>query len=248
MKQKINDLTINYLHEGSGETLIFLHGWGQTFDSFLPSINIFKNHYEVYALDLPGFGESQTPHESYDIYQYVDMLEEFIKTNNIVNPTIIGHSFGGRMGIIYAARNTNINKLVLTGAAGIKPRRTYTYRFKVLHYKFMKLLCKTPFYKQHYEDLTANSGSEDYRNANEIMKQTLIKVVNEDLTHFLEQITANTYLFWGSLDDATPIEDGITMEQKIKNSEIYISQNNGHFAFLEDNVTFNTKLAEFLEK
>lgn len=249
MKQKIKNLTINYLHTGTGEeTLIFLHGWGQTYDSFLPTIEVLKNHYEIYALDLPGFGESQVPSEAMDIYEYTEVLKEFITTNNIKKPTIIGHSFGGRMGIIYAALNDNIDKLVLTGAAGIKPRRTRTYHLKVLHYKFMKLLCRTPFYSQFYEDLTANSGSEDYRNANEIMKQTLIKVVNEDLSNLLELIDVNTYLFWGSNDDATPIEDGFKMHNQIPNSELYISKNNGHFAFLEDNSTFNLKLAEFLEK
>lgn len=249
MKQKINNLTINYLHVGEGtETLIFLHGWGQTYDSFLPTINALKGHYNIYALDLPGFGESPTPSESMDIYQYTDVLKEFIATNEINNPTIIGHSFGGRMGIIYAALNSNINKLVLTGAAGIKPRRTKAYHFKVLHYKFMKLLCKTPFYFQYFDDLTANSGSDDYRNANEIMKETLIKVVNDDLTNLLELIDTPTFLFWGSHDEATSIEDGFKMHEKIKGSELYISKNNGHYAFLEDNSTFNTKLAEFLEK
>lgn len=249
MKQKIKDLTINYLHTGSGkETLIFLHGWGQTYDSFLPTIETLKNDYEIYALDLPGFGESQVPNEPIDIYEYVEILKEFIAKNEITNPTIIGHSFGGRMGIIYAALNSNIDKLILTGAAGIKPRRTRTYRFKVYHYKFMKLLCKTPFYFQYFEDLTANSGSDDYRNANEIMKQVLIKVVNEDLTNLLEIIDTPTLLFWGSHDEATPIEDGFKMSEKIKNSELYISKDKGHFAFLEDNITFNSKVKEFLEK
>ena len=242
----LKNLEINYECTGDGPDVILLHGWGQNIESFRPTIDFLKDNFRVWAIDLPGFGESQEPSYGFNIYEYENILSEFIKQNNIKNPTLVGHSFGGRIAIIYASRDNNINKLILTGAAGIKPRRSIFYQYKVLHYKFMKLLCKTPFYFQFKDDLISTSGSADYKSASPVMKSTLIKVVNEDLTYLLKQIQTKTLLYWGENDDATPIKDGEIMNRLIMNSDLVIIENAGHYAYLENNADFNEKIKAFL--
>ncbi len=174
-------MDINYYCEGEGKNIIFLHGWGQSTESFGPILEILKADYKVWAIDLPGFGQSDEPAAGMDIYEYEEVVADFIEQLNIENPTLVGHSFGGRISIIYASKNENIDKVVLTGGAGIVPDRDATYKFKVAHYKFMKLLVKTPLYSQYRDDLLNTSGSEDYKNASLVMKDTLIKFLNEDL-------------------------------------------------------------------
>jgi pimeloyl-ACP methyl ester carboxylesterase len=245
-KIELKNLQINYECIGNGPDVILLHGWGQNIESFRPTIDFLHHNFRVWTIDLPGFGRSQEPFHGLNIYEYENILSEFIKQNNIKNPTLVGHSFGGRIAIIYASRNNNINKLVLTGAAGIKPKRSVVYRYKVWHYKFMKFLCKTPFYYQFKNDLLSTSGSSDYKNASLVMKETLIKVVNEDLTYLLQQIETDTLLYWGENDDATPLKDGQLMNRLIANSELITIENAGHYAYLENNVDFNKKLFTFL--
>jgi len=245
-KIELKNLQINYECIGVGPDVILLHGWGQSIQAFRPTIDFLQGNFRVWTIDLPGFGESQEPISGLSIYDYEKILYEFIEQNKIINPTLIGHSFGGRIAIIYASRNENINKLVLTGAAGIKPRRSVVYRYKVMHYKFMKFLCKTPFYSQFKNDLLSTSGSTDYKNASSVMKETLIKVVNEDLTYLLDKIEVETLLYWGENDDATPIKDGEVMHKLIMKSELVTKENSGHYAYLENNSDFNEKLLGFL--
>ncbi len=244
----INGINISYACEGTGEPIILLHGWGQSAEAFEPIFNILKADYCVWAIDLPGFGLSEEPEFGMDIYDYEKVVDTFIKENNIINPTLIGHSFGGRISIIYAAKNRNIKNIVLTGAAGIKPKRTMEYRLKVLHYKWMKFLTRTPFYFQYRDDLLNTSGSSDYKNASLVMKETLIKVVNEDLTYLLSKIEVPSLLYWGENDDATPISDGYKMNNLIFDSELKIIPNGGHYAYLENYNDFIKEIVEFLEK
>ncbi len=246
--KSINGLNISYAKAGSGENVIMLHGWGQSAEAFEPIFNILQEDYTVWALDLPGFGQSDEPKEGMDIYAYEEIVSKFIQENNISNPTLIGHSFGGRISIIYAAKNENIKQIVLTGAAGIKPKRTMGYHAKVIHYKWMKLLTRTPFYSQYREDLLNTSGSADYKNASQVMKDTLIKVVNEDLTHLLQQIEVPTYLYWGEVDDATPVKDGQKMNELIANSELKVIPGATHYAYLENYQDFIKEIVEFFEK
>ncbi len=243
----IDGLNISYVCEGEGQDLILLHGWGQSAEAFEPILNILKADYRVWAIDLPGFGQSDEPNTGMDIYEYEQIVQKFIDEFKIVNPTLVGHSFGGRISIIYAAKNKNVNNIILTGAAGIKPKRTLEYRFKVAHYKWMKLLVKTPLYCQYREDLLNTSGSADYKNASQVMKDTLIKVVNEDLTYLLDKIEVPAYLYWGENDDATPVADGHKMEQLIGDSELKIMPNSGHYAYLENYNDFIKEIVEFLE-
>ncbi len=243
----INGLNLSYYKEGEGKNLIFLHGWGQNIESFGPILELLKEDYCVWALDLPGFGQSQEPEVGMTIYEYEEIVSKFIEEQNIVNPTLVGHSFGGRISIIYASKNINIDKVILTGAAGIKPKRTMTYHAKVAHYKFMKFLTLTPLYRQYRDDLLNSSGSSDYKSASQVMKDTLIKVVNEDLQYLMGDIAVPAYLYWGENDDATPVEDGIKMNNLIENSELKIMPNSTHYAYLENYPDFVSEIVKFLE-
>lgn len=244
----IEKLKISYSKTGSGENIICLHGWGQTKECFNQTIEFLSKDYCVYSIDLPGFGMSDEPLVSLDIYEYENIICKFIDELNIINPSFIAHSFGGRIAIIHFSKNKNVNKLIMTGGAGIKPKRSFKYKFSIINYKILKFLVKTPFYKHYKEDLYANSGSEDYKNASLILKQTLIKVVNEDLTYLLKKISSDTLLYWGSEDDFTPISDAYVMNKQINSCELIVADGLGHYAFLENINEFNKEISKFLKK
>lgn len=244
----VSNQEISYIdeNENNDKTLLFLHGWGQSKQSFLPVINDLKNEgVRCISIDLPGHGNSEEPKEVFGVEDYANIINEIINILSLKNVIIIGHSFGCRISFYLALKNNNIHKLLLTGAAGIKPKRNLMYHVRVLGYKFQKFLCKTPFYSQYREDLLANSGSRDYKEATPRMKQVLIKVVNEDLTHLMPKIKQQVVLFWGINDMQTPLEDGVKMNNLISNSTL-VKVDGSHYAFLENQELFVKEIKKLI--
>ncbi len=98
------------------------------------------------------------------------------------------------------------------------------------------------------EKYRKKSGSNDYQNAKGIMRQILVKVVNEDLSRKMPKIKAPTLLIWGENDTITPVKYGEIMERLIPNAGLVILKNAGHYSFLDKRYEFNIILNNFLEK
>lgn len=240
---QIQELNIHYRVAGQGQTIILLHGWGAQLQSFQPVYDYLIPYFRVYAIDLPGFGQSEPPHTIWDTQAYTICIQQFIQQLAIDNPIIIGHSFGGRIAIRLATTTLKIPKLILVDSAGIKPKRTIGYYIKIYLFKLIKKVLTLPglntIFHSWIERAKRKLGSTDYQNAQGIMRDILISVVNEDLTPLLAKITAPTLLIWGEQDKATPVSDGERMAQLIPNAGLVILKNAGHFSYLD-------KLNEFL--
>lgn len=249
METVIDNMTINYTKEGTGASVILLHGWGQNIEMMSPIGDaLVDNNFEVYNIDLPGFGQSDEPDKPYNLDDYADFLAEFVKKNKIKNPILIGHSFGCRIAIKYTARkDSDVKKLVLTGAAGIKPKRGLIYYIRIYLYKFIKLFQNVPFVKHYIQEAIEKAGSEDYKNSSPIMKEVLKNTVNEDLTSTLKKIDVPTLLVFGSKDDATPLWMGRIMKKEIKNSKLIVYKGLSHYAYLENIKVFNQDVLAFVK-
>ena len=79
------------------------------------------------------------------------------------------------------------------------------------------------------------------------MRETLVKVVNEDLTDILGGITASTLLIYGENDTATPVSDARIIESKIKDAGLCIIKGAGHWAFVEKPGEVIAIIKSFLE-
>mgnify|MGYP000331054988 CR=1 FL=1 len=84
------------------KVILILPGWGNTRTTFTNIINFFKEDYTIYIIDYPGFGNSPIPQDELTIYDYTNIIRDFLEENNIVNPIIIAHSFGGRITTLLA--------------------------------------------------------------------------------------------------------------------------------------------------
>ena len=125
MEKNIDNIKIHYEQTGKGKDVVLLHGWGQNIEMMKPLADGLEDFCRCTIIDLPGFGESSEPLESLSIYEYTEVIEKLLKELNIVNPIIIGHSFGGRIAIIYASRNKT-EKIVLFGAPCIREYKPTT--------------------------------------------------------------------------------------------------------------------------
>ena len=226
--------------------LLLLHGWGCThsiFDAFLPE---FSSHHKVFALDFPGFGESDEPSEVWGVEEYTRMVEAFCASLNIEKPAIVCHSFGGRVAILFASRNS-VDRMIFADAAGIRPRRSLSYYIKVYSYKAAKWwILKVRKDEKAFLKLRASRGSSDYKNASERMKAILSKTVSQDLSAYLPKIKAPVLLFWGENDTATPLSDGETMERLMPNAALVKVPSAGHFSYLDQWPLVSRVLASYL--
>ena len=227
MKIKINDLNVNYIQYGTGKDIILLHGWGQNIDMMKPLGDNFQDKFRITILDLPGFGESDEPHETWTIDKYELLLEEFIKELNIKKPIVIGHSFGGRLAIRYSARNP-IEKLVLFGSPCIRIGEELPFHVKVL-----KRLKKIPGLNDFGEYMKRYIGSRDYKAASPIMRQTLVEVVNEDLSKYAREIEEPTLLIWGDHDEEAPLNEAKELEKIMLDAALIVLPGT-HYAYLEN--------------
>lgn len=245
----IDGTNVFYKHAGTGEKIILLHGWGGNSDSFLPVYNYLLTKFEVYSIDFPGFGQSDVPEEPWDVGDYSKMLYGFMRELNINKASLIGHSFGGRVSILFSSKNPDkVNKLVLVDSAGLIPKRTIKYYFKVYKFKLLKniylLFAKGTDREAKLQKFYSKYGSKDYRESG-FMRQTFVKVVNQDLLPYLKEIKAPTLLIWGEDDVDTPLYFAKTMEKEIPDAGLVVFKGAGHFSYLDKIGDFNIIVNKF---
>ena len=245
---EIKGIRTAYKCEGNGKDMVLLHGWGQNKEMMDLIFDHFKDRFRVWSLDFPGFGQSDDPEEAWGVPDYEDFFAEFVEKNHIVKPVIIAHSFGCRVAIRYAADHPdNVNKMCLTGAAGIRPKHGLEWQVKTKAYKTGKWLLKVTGQKKKLEEMQKNAGSEDYRNAKGVMKPTFVKVVNDDITPVLKDVKCSVLLVWGEFDTAVPLWMGQEMEKEMPDAGLAVFEGDDHWAYWHQPQRFNAVLDIFLK-
>lgn len=246
---EIDGQRVHYQETGSGKPILIMHGWGCNVQTVASIAATASRTNKVYNIDMPGFGLSPEPDGVWGVEEYTGLIEKFTRKLGLTRPSLLGHSFGGRVGILYSSRN-DVDKLILVDAAGIKPRRKLSYYIKVYSFKAGKFLANTFLPKEKAKetiDRWRNSrASADYMSASPLMKAILSKVVNEDLKHVMPSIKAPTLLIWGENDTATPMSDANTMNSLIKGSGLVSFPGCGHYSFLDNPIQFSAVLTSFL--
>ena len=247
MKFVYKDVEINYIYLKSKKktkgtkTILFLHGWGGSVDSFKFFAECEQDRTNCILLDFPPFGGSSDLVNPWTVKDYACMVESLMDFLGIKSLNIVAHSFGGRVAIeLSASGHLNIEKLLLTGCAGIK-KKSFTKTIKILNYKFLKFLSKIKLYKK--EKLTSK-GSRDFVLLSPCMRKTFINIVNYDQTSKLKNINSQVLLVWGRFDKDTPFCFTKIFKKNIKDCEV-VSLNGGHFAYLEFPSLFLKIMKEF---
>ena len=195
---------------GEGKDLVFLHGYLASKESFYPQISYFSRFFRVTALDFPGFGE----------------------------PHVVAHSFGGRVAVKCLSRADIFDRAVLTGCAGIVPKRTLGYRLRVKAYRAVRTVAPR-YAERHF-------GSAEYRQLPPLMRESYKKIVNEDLRGDAANIARPVLFVCGSADTETPLASARIYHACVKGSRLFVMEGCGHFAHLENPLAFNAAAEEFL--
>ncbi|MCM1006181.1 MAG: alpha/beta hydrolase [Prevotella sp.] len=250
---EVDNLNLHYDESGpeSGSVIVLLHGWGCNLTTVASIRKMLEHKMHVFSFDLPGFGKSSEPPTVWGIEDYTRFVEKAFNKLGISNPILLGHSFGGRISILYSSRNMT-DKIILTDAAGVKPHHSLKWYLKVYSFKAAKRLYPLILGKEkaqkRIEKSRAKRGSSDYNNATPMMRAILSKCVNEDLCNVMPRIKASTLLIWGENDTATPLADAKKMEKLIPDAGLVAFPGCGHYSFLDNPGGFKAVINSFLSK
>lgn len=226
----INNVEVYYerYNQGGEKPLVFLHGWGQNTEMMLPVAKPFIENHEVILIDLPGFGKSGQLDRPYEVSNYVELLHKLLQKLDIKKPTLIGHSYGGKISLLYASKY-EVEKLVLFGSPFQKEIEKESLKLKTL-----RTLKKIPGINKLEGFAKKHIGSTDYKNASPVMRETLVKTVNLDITEEVKKIKAPTLLIWGTADEAVSIDRAYELEKLIPDAGLVVYENATHYAYLEN--------------
>lgn len=221
---------------GVGNPIVFLHGWGCDGSIFLPIAQKLHN-FKSYLVDFNGFGKSSSPPPSgWGVEQYAEALKLFLKQHNLSNVCIVAHSFGCRVALVLAAKYPQlVQKMLLVAPAGI---RQFSFKrwVKVRKYKL---------YKAFRPSLAAKLGSIDYNACSENMRNTFVKVINQDLSHFAKQVSCAVLIVNGKNDIETPLNQARKLNKLLKNGSL-AEIDGDHFAFFKTPSAFAQTICYFM--
>jgi len=213
------------LNPTSLDTIVFLHGWGSNKEimkqAFGKSFPTFRHLY----IDLPGFGATPLK-EVLDTNTYASIINAFLAAFDGVPYAIFGHSFGGKVATLLKPQ-----RLVLLSTAGIVIEKSTSIKLKIALFKVCKSFLPRSFYRFF--------ASKDVQGMNQTMYEVLKKVVNEDFSEHFKHCKAQTFIFWGKEDTATPLQSGQTIASLIVDN---------HFFALEGDHFFFVKTGKEIEK
>lgn len=226
---KIKDVEINYIDYGQKEksAIVLLHGWGQNIQMMQGIGNQFLMTHRIVIIDLPGFGKSEEPNYPWSLEDYVLCIHELLENLKIKNPILIGHSFGGKISLLYASKY-KVNKLICLASPYRKEKENNSVKKKIL-----KTAKKIPGLNKLESFAKKHIGSTDYKNASEMMRKILVNHVNNDITESVQKIKCPTLLIWGTLDTAVNINDAYELEKLISNCGLVTYEGCTHYAYLE---------------
>jgi len=247
----VQGVVVHFQKDGHGKPVLLLHGWGGNHNSWFPIYERLKKMFEVFALDLPGFGQSGSPDLNWQLDDYAGFLKMFIRQEIGENVSLIGHSFGGQAAIRLASLYPQmVSKLVLTDSAGIRnlgnPKKMGIMQLAKIGKSLFSLPGLNKFQEKARQKLYRIIGEHDYEEAG-VLKEIFKNIINEDIRRDLPQIFIPALIIWGGKDKTTPLKDGRLMQKLLPDSQLVVFENGSHFAYLEEPERFTRQVVDFLK-
>jgi pimeloyl-ACP methyl ester carboxylesterase len=216
--------------------VVALHGWRRTHADFSAVLGPSSQGGALASLapDLPGFGATPPPPTPWGSADYAELVAGLIETEvgRSARVVVVGHSLGGRVGAALAAKRPDlVGALVLVGAPLV--RRPGRSRPPVA-FRVLKTLRRWRLVSgQRMERARQSYGSADYRAALGVMRETLVRLVNESYEEVLRGVRCPVELVWGSQDTEAPPWVAQQLAERLPSAELSMCEGAGHLLPLE---------------
>lgn len=256
MTTTVNGTEISWEQRGDGpREILLLHGWGADASLMRPVAEKLADCGRFTIPDFPGHGHSGKPPEPWGVPEYAEALTGLLDALQVPACHVIAHSFGARVAAWIAANQPErFRRIILTGAAGIPPKQTEEKKKRAAQYQRIKRIGEamrktgvlSPLADGLQKKAREKYGSRDYNALDEEMRQTFVRVVNQDLTPLYSRIPRSVLLIWGTEDTETPLWMGREMERLIPDAGLVELEGGTHFAYLEQLDRFCLIARQFL--
>ena len=215
-------------------TIVILHGWGLSGEKFVPlASELKKRGYRVFFPDFPGFGSTEIPSHPLKLEDYARFLDQYLRENKIVQPVLIGHSFGGRVSLKYEQMYPkSVRALILSGTPGFTPINRKRLLSFILLAKIGGAFWSLPPFslfkgvvQRWYYYLV---GAREFYRAEGSMRQTFKNIVAEELTSTMESVNIPCALIWGENDAIISVAIAQKMISTIPGAQLSIIPNVDH--------------------
>lgn len=181
--------------------VLALHGWQRSQRDFSAVLE----GMDAIALDLPGFGSAPPPPEGWSTAGYAEWIAPVLG-EMAERPVLLGHSFGGRVAVhLAASRPSAVAAQVLTGVPLTRPPGSRPPRPPRAFRLARRLHRARLLGDSRMEAMRERYGSDDYRAATGVMRQVLVKAVNEDYRDALAAFPGPIEMVWGEEDTVAPL-------------------------------------------
>ncbi|UCG01024.1 MAG: alpha/beta hydrolase [Candidatus Heimdallarchaeota archaeon] len=252
MKAKMpSSSDFNYYKPTKPDTpnLVFIHGAGGDKTQWEKQRIFFQQYgWGVISLSLPSHGQS--PHAvSLSLDNYVETVYEILINQNLENVVLIGHSMGGAIALQFTLKypGSIIDKLILIGTgAKLKVAPTFFDAIETDFDRFLELLGRFAFHEKTIAQIKLENEKALRRNGGAIILQDFKICDSFDIRLDLHKITKQTLIIVGQDDQMTPVKYSTFLHENIKNSQLSIIPEAGHYVFQEKPLVVNTEIHKFL--
>ena len=234
---QVKGKNVSVIQMGSGQDLVFFHGYLSSKEAFAKQLAYFSKFYKVTAFDFLGFGKSDALTQPFSVGDYADWTRRVLSALNVERPKVVAHSFGCRVAVKMAKDGGQVfDEILLTGPAGVVLPRGLGYKCKVATYRLVKKIAPK-FAERRF-------GSKEYRSLSPIMKESYKKIVNEDLRKDADLIENRVCIVQGDADKTTTEKEARAYLACLRRGQLKMISG-GHFAFMENAMQFNLLAEEF---
>lgn len=221
--------------ENSDRTILILHGWGGSSDSWIRFAELAAaDGFRVVVPDLPGFGQTTEPSHPFAPKYFADFVAEFSREFCPKISVLVAHSNGARIATaLLANEKIHPEKLILVGAAGIPHPLSTRQKIGATFAKFQKIV-PLPLQNFARRILHRAIGVRDHADANsKTMRATLRLALDFDVRPLLPRVSVPTTVIWGDRDSYVPVSDADIFASEIPDAKKIILAGERHGIHLD---------------
>ena len=256
---------LSFQMEGSGKTLLFLHGWTMCSRVWKYQLEWFSKEYQVVALDLRGHGRSENPDGDYGFSCLSQDVIDFIEGLKIEKLTLVGWSLAVSLILrVCGSRLSCVDSIVLVdGTPAFVATEEFPHGLPSPVVKRMLKMVDSDFRQalKVFHDLLLTSQelegenkdeiwdlltNESYLPSQEVASKSLFSFAHLDLRSKMKDVTVPTLLAHGKEDKICPVGASQYMKEHLTNAEMVVFPEAGHAPFLTQADAFNQHLGYFL--
>ncbi|WP_299725652.1 alpha/beta hydrolase [uncultured Endozoicomonas sp.] len=257
-----NGITLHYLDEGHGETIIWLHGSGpgasgySNFKGNFPSF--IEAGYRNIILDLPGFGRSDKPDDiQYNLDFFVETLNLFITQLELTNCILLGNSLGGAIALGQALKHPGtVSKLLLMAPGGVEERETY-FQMEGIR-RMVEVYQSGPMGVNEMRQVMQLQLFDSSQLSDELLEERAAVAKTQpanlfstmmvpNMTERLHELDCPILGFWGTNDLFNPPEGMFKFLHNAKECRFLMLNQCGHWVQVEHENLFNRTCIDFLK-